>query len=149
VSAPVRRLAESNKDDQRHEIRFLTSDGTTTSTSGQSCQRQFITGIVLWLESDSYYHTGRISSIMSGILERAQETLSRAAVKTGKKMQELKDNDKLKQLNYDKKDPSPKSRFTTNTGAGVGNTDVWLKVASEKQGPMLLQDHHGREKVSF
>ena len=86
---------------------------------------------------------------MSGILERAQETLSRAAVKTGKKMQELKDNDKLKQLNYDKKDPSPKSRFTTNTGAGVGNTDVWLKVASEKQGPMLLQDHHGREKVSF
>jgi hypothetical protein len=45
------------------------------------------------------------------------------------------------------KEPSPKSRFTTNTGMGVDNTDVRLKVANDKQGPSVLQDHHGREKV--
>ena len=84
---------------------------------------------------------------MSGILEKAQETLSRAAADAGKKMQEMNENDKLKQMRYDKKEPSPKSRFTTNTGMGVDNTDVWLKVAGDKQGPALLQDHHGREKV--
>ena len=62
-------------------------------------------------------------------------------------MQELNQNDKIKQMSYDMKVPSPKSRFTTNTGVGVDNTDVWLKVAGDKQGPSLLQDHHGREKV--
>jgi hypothetical protein len=30
---------------------------------------------------------------------------------------------------------------------GVDNTDVRLKVANDKQGPSVLQDHHGREKV--
>jgi len=84
---------------------------------------------------------------MSGIIEKAQETLSRAAVDAGKKMQEFKESDKVKQMNHDKKDPSDKSIFTTNTGMGVEDTDVWLKVAGEKQGPALLQDHHGREKV--
>jgi len=84
---------------------------------------------------------------MSGILEKAQETLSRATADAGKKMQELNQNDKIKQMSYDTKEPSPKSRFTTNTGMGVDNTDVWLKVAGDKQGPSLLQDHHGREKV--
>lgn len=85
---------------------------------------------------------------MSGLLEKAQETLSRATVDAGKKLQELKESDKVKQMNYDKKDPSEKSIFTTNTGMAVGDTDTWLKVAGEQQGPALLQDHHGREKVS-
>ena len=84
---------------------------------------------------------------MSGILGKAQETLSRATAEAGEKMQELNENKKLVQMSYDKKEPSPKSRFTTNTGMGVDNTDVWLKVAGDKQGPALLQDHHGREKV--
>lgn len=84
---------------------------------------------------------------MSGIVEKAQETLSRATADMGKKTQELNQNEKMMQLSYDMKDPSPKSRFTTNTGMGVENTDVWLKVAGDKQGPALLQDHHGREKV--
>ena len=84
---------------------------------------------------------------MSGILEKAQETFSRATADATKKMQELKENEKIKQMNYDKKDPSEKSVFTTNTGMGVENTDVWLKVTGDKQGPALLQDHHGREKV--
>ena len=84
---------------------------------------------------------------MAALLEKAQETLSRGAVSASKKMQELKENDKLKQMSYDKKDPSEKSIFTTNTGQGVDNTDAWLKVNGDKQGPALLQDHHGREKV--
>ena len=82
-----------------------------------------------------------------GIIRKAQEALSQATAELGKKMQDLKDNDKLKQLNENKKDPSPESRFTTNTGFGVSNTDTWLKVAGEIQGPALLQDHHGREKA--
>jgi hypothetical protein len=84
---------------------------------------------------------------MSAILEKAQETLSRATADAGKKMQDFKENDKVKQMAYDKKDPSSKSIFTTNTGMGVEDTDVWLKVAGDKQGPALLQDHHAREKV--
>jgi hypothetical protein len=84
---------------------------------------------------------------MSNILERAQETFSRVQADATKKMQELRENDKLKQLEHDKVDPSPQSRFTTNTGMGVDNTDVWLKAAGDKQGAALLQDHHGREKV--
>ena len=84
---------------------------------------------------------------MSGLIEKAQETLSRAAVDATKKMQDFNENDKLKQLARDKKDPSEKSIFTTNTGQGVENTDIWLKVAGEQQGPALLQDHHAREKV--
>jgi hypothetical protein len=59
----------------------------------------------------------------------------------------LNQNDKIKQMSYDMKEPSPKSHFTTNTGMGVDNTDVRLKVANDKQGPSVLQDHHGREKV--
>jgi len=85
---------------------------------------------------------------MAALLEKAQETLSRTAADATKKMQQLKENDKIKQMDYNKKDPSDKSIFTTNTGQGVGDTDVWLKVAGDKQGPALLQDHHGREKVS-
>src|SRR6202035_5818517 len=84
---------------------------------------------------------------MSALLEKAQETLSRATADAGKKMQDFKENDKVKQMSYDKKDPSSKSIFTTNTGMGVEDTDVWLKVAGDKQGPALLQDHHAREKV--
>lgn len=86
---------------------------------------------------------------MSGILEKAQETLSRATADAGKKVLEMIQNDKVKQMSRDMKEPSPKSRFTTNTGMGVENTDIWLKVGGDKQGPALLQDHHGREKVQF
>src|SRR5436190_13711744 len=84
---------------------------------------------------------------MSGILEKAHETLSRAMTDARHKIQELNQNEKLTQMRHDKKEPTPKSRFTTNTGMGVDNTDVWLKIGGDKQGPALLQDHHGREKV--
>jgi hypothetical protein len=84
---------------------------------------------------------------MSGIIERAQDTLGQVTAEATRKMQELHQNDKMKQLNHHKVDPSASSKFTANTGMGVANTDVWLKVAGDKQGPALLQDHHGREKV--
>lgn len=84
---------------------------------------------------------------MAALLEKAQETLSRTTASATKKMQELKESDKVKQMNYDKRDPSEKSVFTTNSGQPINDTDVWLKVSGDKQGPALLQDQHGREKV--
>ena len=85
---------------------------------------------------------------MSGIIEKAQETLGRAAGEAGKTMQVLNENDKLKQMRSETRDPS-KAQFTSNTGMGVSNTDVWLKVAGERQGPALMEDHHAREKVCY
>lgn len=84
---------------------------------------------------------------MSGILEKAQETLSKVAADAGKKVQQLNENDKIQQMSRDFRQPSSKSVFTSNTGFGVEDTDTWLKVGGDKQGPALLQDHHGREKV--
>jgi hypothetical protein len=83
---------------------------------------------------------------MAQIIEKAQETFSRATADATQKMQEFKESDKVKQMSEFKKDPSM-GKFTTNTGMGVANTDIWLKVAGNKQGPPLLEDHHGREKV--
>lgn len=40
------------------------------------------------------------------------------------------------------------ARITTDFGVKVSNTDHWLSVSSEeRQGPALLEDFHGREKV--
>jgi catalase len=84
---------------------------------------------------------------MAGIIEKAQETFGRAAVDAGKMMQDIGESEKIKQLNTSKKDPNKGGHLTTNLGTGVDDTDVWLKVAGEKQGPALLEDHHAREKV--
>jgi hypothetical protein len=84
---------------------------------------------------------------MAGIVEKAQETLSRVTADAGKTVQEFGQNEKVKQMSRNVKEATPKSVFTTNTGFGVEDTDTWLKVAGDNQGPALLQDHHGREKV--
>ena len=43
---------------------------------------------------------------------------------------------------------SSKEKLTTDWGNKVSNTDHWLSVSTEdKQGPALLEDGHGREKV--
>ena len=81
------------------------------------------------------------------MIEKAQEKISQAASGLGRKLQDIVENEKIKQLNLNKVDPSPSSSFTANTGMRIGNTDVWLKVSSDEQGPSLLQDHHAREKV--
>ena len=41
------------------------------------------------------------------------------------------------------------ARITTDFGVKVSNTDHWLSASSDqRQGPALLEDFHGREKVS-
>ena len=59
-------------------------------------------------------------------------------------------NTKIVQLAADTKDVNDKSwRITSDYGVKQNNTDEWLKVASDaQQGPQLLEDHFGREKVS-
>ena len=60
------------------------------------------------------------------------------------------DNPKLADLakdttNYDES----KHKMTTDWGSKISNTDHWLAVSTEdRYGPGLLEDGHGREKVS-
>ncbi|KAK7721780.1 catalase 1 [Botryosphaeria dothidea] len=56
---------------------------------------------------------------------------------------------KVQDLQRDTKDyHDPKNRITSDWGVKQTNTDDWLKAASEgKTGPMLLEDHFGREKI--
>jgi len=56
---------------------------------------------------------------------------------------------KVNQLQQEMKDgESKESRITTDYGVKQSDTDDWLKVVSEDHtGPMLLEDHFGREKI--
>lgn len=53
-------------------------------------------------------------------------------------------------MEKDTVDPSKyKGGVTTNHGVKISNNDVWLAAtSSESQGPALLEDEYGREKVS-
>ncbi|KAK4895490.1 catalase 1 [Elasticomyces elasticus] len=77
------------------------------------------------------------SAISTG-LEKLQETLNGSP--EGRKVADLARDTK------DYHDPS--ARITTDYGVKQTNTDDWLKIATEdKTGPMLLEDHAGREKI--
>jgi len=39
------------------------------------------------------------------------------------------------------------NRMTTDQGVKVQDTDHWLQIVSDKQGPLLLEDHIAREKI--
>ncbi|KAF2100902.1 catalase [Rhizodiscina lignyota] len=55
---------------------------------------------------------------------------------------------KAAQLAKDTKDYSKDYKLTSDYGVKQENTDAWLRVVSEdKQGPMLLEDPFGREKI--
>jgi catalase len=79
----------------------------------------------------------------SQILATASHVADKAKEMTGVK------NAKVAQLAADTKDVhDPSNRITSDYGVKQNNTDDWLGVTSEdKQGPMLLEDHFGREKV--
>jgi len=48
-------------------------------------------------------------------------------------------------VNVEKKE----AKMTTDFGVPIANTDHWLSASTEdRQGPSLLEDVHGREKVS-
>jgi len=76
------------------------------------------------------------SQILSQATEKAKQM-------TGQTTQKVAD------LSAATKDVHDKGyRITSDYGVKQTNTDDWLKVASEdKTGPMLLEDHFGREKV--
>lgn len=58
--------------------------------------------------------------------------------------------DKQAQLAADTVQPSESTRITSDWGTKQSDTDDWLKVTSgDQQGPMLLEDGFGREKVCF
>jgi hypothetical protein len=81
----------------------------------------------------------------SQILATASNVAEKAKEMTSAK------NVKVAQLAADTKDVHDKSwKMTTDYGVKQNNTDDWLKVATEdKQGPLLLEDHFGREKVGL
>lgn len=60
-------------------------------------------------------------------------------------------NAKLADLARDTHDYSEDktARITTDFGTKISNTDDWLTVSTDDHaGPALLEDFHGREKVS-
>lgn len=78
------------------------------------------------------------TAISSG-LERLQETLD--GTLEGRKLATIAKDTK----NYH----DPNNVITTDYGVKQWNTDDWLKVATDdKTGPMLLEDHAGREKIN-
>ena len=60
-------------------------------------------------------------------------------------------NPKLETLardTYDSHDTN--ARISTDWGQRVSNTDHWLTISNENRvGPSLIEDGHGREKVSL
>jgi hypothetical protein len=71
-----------------------------------------------------------------------------SAVEKAKEMTSIT-NAKVAQLAADTKDVHDKKwKMTSDFGVKQNNTDDWLKVATpDQQGPALLEDHFGREKV--
>lgn len=58
-------------------------------------------------------------------------------------------NSKISDLEKDTVDPSKYTGgITTNHGVKISNDDAWLAATTnDRQGPQLLEDEYGREKV--
>lgn len=75
-----------------------------------------------------------------GIIPAAMEKAQQAIMGHG--------SDKINDLAQDTKEMSSSARLTTDYGVKHTSADDWLKVVSQdKQGPMLLEDPLGRERV--
>lgn len=71
------------------------------------------------------------------------------AIHTAQKIVMGSQGDKIADLQKDTIEPSAKTNLTSDYGVKQSNTDHWLSVSSEEhQGPALLEDPFGREKVS-
>ncbi|KAI9850450.1 MAG: hypothetical protein M1838_005662 [Thelocarpon superellum] len=80
-----------------------------------------------------------MSSVISTTFARAQATLADATEPNGK----IKN---LQPETHNSDDPH--ARITTDAGVKQANTDDWLSVSTpDRQGPALLSDVHGREKI--
>lgn len=80
-----------------------------------------------------------MSSTVAGGLHKVQEVIQSAAGQ----------DKKLIDLSRDTADVHKRTKFTTDHGVPVSDTDHWLRVVNEKtSGPSLLEDQIAREKVS-
>ncbi len=60
----------------------------------------------------------------------------------------MSSNQKLTDMKRDVVEPSSKQPLTSDTGVKMGNMDEWLSATTnDRQGPALLEDNFGREKV--
>jgi catalase len=81
-----------------------------------------------------------MTSSVTGGLHKVEQALK--SVTSGDK--------KAADLSRDSVDVHTKTKFTTDHGVPVSNTDHWLKVVNEKtSGPSLLEDQIAREKVGY
>ena len=100
-----------------------------------SCSAFLITTTNLVKHNHNSTHT----SLMSGIIPDAVRAVKSTMTSSG---------DKLADLARNTVEPSDQDRYTSDFGVRQANNDDWLKVTSDdKQGPMLLEDTFGREKV--
>jgi hypothetical protein len=75
-----------------------------------------------------------------GIIPAAMEKAQQAIMGHG--------SDKINDLAQETKEMTSSARLTTDYGVKQTSADDWLKVVSQdKQGPMLLEDPLGRERV--
>lgn len=81
-----------------------------------------------------------MQSVLGGAVEKAGEAVSGA----------FSSNKKIADLKRDTKDPTSKDLLTTDFGVKQNSHDNWLHVSTgDRQGPALLEDNHGREKVAL
>lgn len=82
-------------------------------------------------------NTNMAQTLASG-LEKLQGTVNGSS-----------ENRKVADISKDMRDyHDPNARLTTDFGVKQSNTDDWLSVSTaDKQGPQLLEDHAGREKI--
>ncbi|GAM39878.1 catalase [Talaromyces pinophilus] len=79
-----------------------------------------------------------MTSTVAGGLHKVQEAVQSAAGQ----------DKKLIDLSRDTADVHKKTKFTTDHGVPVSDTDHWLKVVNDKtSGPSLLEDQIAREKI--
>lgn len=81
-----------------------------------------------------------MQSVLGGAVEKAGEAVS-GAIGTNRKLTDLKHNII---------DPTKNDPLTTDFGVKQNSHDNWLHASTgDRQGPALLEDNHGREKVSL
>lgn len=81
-----------------------------------------------------------METILKGTMREAGEAVSGA----------LSSNKKLSDLRKDTTEPDNKTHLTSDFGVKGPTHDIWLSASSgDKQGPQLLEDSFGREKVGF
>jgi catalase len=79
-----------------------------------------------------------MQSVLGGTVEKATEAISHA----------MSSNKKVTDMKRDMVEPNSKQSLTSDTGVKMGNMEEWLSATTDdRQGPALLEDNFGREKV--